>query len=69
YEWLMKINRRYEHPVIYEDRRVDWPKRDRTLVRRLFQLQRECEQDDFCPRMTSTFLLSKLKLGAMPERK
>jgi hypothetical protein len=69
YEWLMKINRRYEHPIIYEDRRVDWPKRDRSLVRRLCQLRQECEQDDYSPRMTSTFLLSKLKLGAMPERK
>nr|MBF4359942.1 transposase [Vibrio anguillarum] len=60
YEWLMKINRRYEHPIIYENRRVDWPKRDRSLVRRLCQLRQECEQDDFSPRMSSTFLLSKL---------
>jgi hypothetical protein len=69
YEWLMKINRRYERPIIYEDRRVDWPKRDRSLVRRLCQLRQKCEQDDSSPRMTSTFLLSKLKIGAMPERK
>ncbi|MBF4249343.1 transposase, partial [Vibrio anguillarum] len=42
---------------------------DRSIVRRLCQLRQECERDDFSPRMTSTFLLSKLKLGAMPERK
>lgn len=69
YEWLMRINKRYQRPVVYEDKRVDWRKRDRTLVRRLFHLLRAYEEDSDSPRLSSTFLLSKLGIGVMPARK
>jgi hypothetical protein len=69
YDWLMRVNKRYQRPIVYEDKRVDWRKRDRLLVRRLSHLLNEYEKDDFSPRLSSTFFLSKLNIGAMPARK
>ena len=69
HDWLMRINKRYQRPVFYEDKRVDWHKRDILFVRRLFKLLWEYEKDSDSPRLSSTFLLSKLGIGAMPARK
>ncbi|USD67366.1 TnsD family Tn7-like transposition protein [Vibrio sp. SCSIO 43136] len=69
YEWLMKINKRYRREIRYEDKRVNWTNRDKKLVRRLFKTFREHEQDDFSPRLSATYLLARLGIGAMPERK
>ncbi len=69
YEWLMRINKRYQRPIVYENKRVNWRKRDRLLVRRLFKLLSEYEHDVYAPRLSSTFLLSKLSIGALPARK
>lgn len=69
YEWLMRVNKRYQRPIVYEDKRVDWRKRDRLLVRRLSHLFSEYEKDDFSPRRSSTFFLSKLHIGAMAASK
>ncbi|MFB2730085.1 TnsD family Tn7-like transposition protein [Shewanella mangrovisoli] len=68
YEWLMKINKRYQRAITYEDKRVNWQKRDRTLVRELFRLLHGFDEVLDAPRLSSTYLLSQLGLGTLSTK-
>lgn len=68
YDWLIKINKRFQRPAQYENQRVNWKSRDGKLVRKLFYLLREYEKDYSSPRLSRTFLLGKLGAATMVER-
>jgi len=68
YDWLIKINKRHQRPIQYENQRVDWKLRDGKLIRKLFCLLRDYENDCSSPRLSRTFLLGKLGAVSMVER-
>ncbi|WDE11863.1 TnsD family Tn7-like transposition protein [Thalassomonas haliotis] len=62
--WLLQINNQLQVPNVITNPRIDWHKRDRTLVKLLCKIRNEseCRLDD--PRHSMNWYLSKLYCGS-----
>ncbi|HCB1812775.1 TPA: TniQ family protein [Citrobacter braakii] len=66
--WLLQFNRQHHQGHARENRRVDWPKRDRKACRQLFHILNLHESKLDSPRLSRNWYLSKLPSGSMIEK-
>ena len=66
--WVLEFNRQHRQGYARENRRVDWPKRDRMACRQLLHILDRHELMLDSPRLSRNWYLSKLPSGAMIEK-